>query len=210
MALAIDTATMLPNGNVRTPRGRFLYPSLFQKSLPRGEQDKSKAAYQVTLLIPKEADISALKKAIAEAVEENVPAKARATTKIRNPLLKTADQPRFAEYADDYPIMLRFNSKKMRPDVVNPKGDANISEDQEADEVYSGRWGRVTCRVFFYSHDTGGKGVSLGLQNTQVLLGPDGEPGESMAGGKAKGTSEFEAADDADLKAMDLDDEIPF
>lgn len=201
MANALNTAALQPNGNYRTPRGRLLYPSLFQKSLPKGETAADKAAWQVTLLIPKGADMSAIEKAIEEEIEANVPLKNRATAKVRKPILKTADS-KFAEHAEDYPFYIRCNAKKMRPDVVTPKGDRNVKEEEEPDEVYSGRWGRLTCQVFYYDHPTGGKGVSLGLANVQLLLGPDGEPGEPMAGGKARGTSEFEAVEDDELAGM--------
>jgi len=194
---ALNAARQLPSGNLLTPKGRMVYPALFTPSMPRGETDKDKAAYQVTLLIPKGSDMTVIEKAIADCVEESVPAKARATTKIKKPILKTADQPRFAEFADDYPVMLRFNAKKMKPDVVTPKGDRNITADEEADEVYSGRWARVSCRAFFYDHPTGGKGVSLGLQNVQVL-----DHDEPIAGGKVKGTSEFEAVEADELEGM--------
>ena len=197
MANALNTARKLPNGNMMTPRGRMLYPALFTPSLPRGETDQSKAAYQITLLFPKGSDFAAIEAAVNECIEENVPAKARTTTKIKKPFLKTADQPRFAEFADDYPNMLRFNAKKMKPDVVTPKGDRNVTADEEADEVYSGRWARVSCRAFFYDHPTGGKGVSLGLQNVQLL-----DHDDPIAGGKVKGTAEFEAVGDDDLGDM--------
>lgn len=201
MANALMTATLQSNGNYRTPRGRLLYPSLFQKSLPKGETDPAKAAYQVTLLIPKGSDLSVIEKAINDEIEANVPVKIRATAKVKKPILKTADS-KFADFAEDYPFYIRCNAKKMKPDVVTPKGDRNVAEAEEPDEVYSGRWGRLTCQVFYYDHPTGGKGVSLGLANVQLLLGPDGEPGEPMAGGKARGTSEFEAVGDDDLGDM--------
>jgi hypothetical protein len=140
-------------------------------------------------LLPKDADISLLKTAVDEAIADNVSAKVRQTTKIKTPFLKTADQPRFAEYADDYPIMLRFNAN-MRPDVIGPNGQ-QIKEEQEADEVYAGRWARVSVRPFFYDHPTGGKGVSLGLQNVQVL-----GHGDAIAGSKPRGSSEFAAVTD--------------
>jgi hypothetical protein len=196
--MSLNTARRLESGNLMTPKGRMLYPALFKPQLPRGETDEKKAKYQVTLLLPKGSDIAALKAAENEAIEEKVTPKMRATTKIKSPFLKTADQPRFAEYADDYPVMLRFNAT-LRPDVVTPKGDRAVTEDEAADEVYSGRWARVTCRAFFYDHPTGGKGVSLGLQNVQLL-----DHADPMAGGRVRGTAEFEAVEGDALADMEV------
>ena len=190
---ALNAAKLLESGNLLTPKGRMVYPSLFNPSLPRGETDKDKAKYQITLLIPKGSDITALKDAVKETMDENVSEKMRKTTKIKTPFLKTEDQPRFAEYAEDFPVLIRFNAK-FKPDVVTPKGDRTVTEEEEADEVYSGRWARVSCRAFFYDHPTGGKGVSLGLQNVQLL-----DHDEPVAGGRVKGTAEFEPAGDDDL-----------
>lgn len=205
--MSLNTARLLETGNLLTPRGRLLYPSLFKPRAMKGETDPKKAKYQATLLFPAGCNFDAIRAAVKEIVEENVPAKARATTKLRLPFLKTADQPRLVDYAEAFPDMLRFNATN-RPDVVTPKGDRSITEDEEADEVYGGRWARVSCRAFWYD-TTGNKGVSLGLQNVQLLLGPDGEPGEPMAGGRVRGTAEFEAVSDDAVKSL-LDDEIPF
>ena len=196
----LNAAKLLESGNLLTPKGRMVYPALFTPSLARGETDKDKARYQVTLLLPKGSDIKALKDAVTETLDENVSAKARTTAKIKTPFLKTEDQPRFAEFAEEFPLMLRFNAK-FKPDVVTPKGDRTLAEDEEADEVYSGRWGRVSCRAFFYDHPTGGKGVSLGLQNVQLL-----DHDEPIAGGRVKGTAEFEGVGDDSL--ADLDDDM--
>ena len=201
--MSLNTARRLESGNLMTPKGRMLYPALFKPRAMKGETDPKKAKYQATLLFPVGCNFDAIRAAVKEEMEENVPAKQRATTKLRLPFLKTADQPRFAEYADDYPVMLRFNAT-LRPDVVTPKGDRAVTEDEAADEVYSGRWARVTCRAFFYDHPTGGKGVSLGLQNVQLL-----DHADPMAGGRVRGTAEFEAVSDDAVKSL-LDDEIPF
>jgi len=201
MATPIMTATRSEkSGNLMTPRGRLLYPALFK---PRTTSKKStKLKYQASILIPKGSDIAALREAADEVLEDNLSVRLRATTKFKMPFLPTADQPRLVDYAEDYPILMRFNSDN-RPDVVSPKGDRTITEDEEADEVYGGRWVRISSRPFWYDTD-GNKGVSFGLQNVQLLLGPDGEPGEALAGGRVRGTSEFEAASDDALAGMDV------
>ena len=196
----MNTATKLASGNIRTPKGRMVYPSLFEPSLPKGETDKEKARYQVTLLIPKGANIDVLKAAVKEVLDENVSEAKRKTTKVKTPFLKTEDQERFAEFAEDYPVMIRCNAK-FKPEVVSPTAKA-VSADDEADEVYSGRFARITVRPFFYDHPTGGKGVSLGLQNVQLL-----DHADPIAGGRVRAESEFEAVSTG---LDDLDDEVAF
>lgn len=183
MADKIQTAVLLESGNIRTPRGRILYPALFKPRNQKGETDKEKAKYQCGLLIPKGSDIKAMEKAVAEA-REGLPKMA----KIKLPFLKTEDQPTLAEYADDYPILIRCNST-YKPEVVGPTGKA-IAEEDEADEVYMGRWGRLSVRAFTYNRPDS-KGVSFGLQNAQML-----DHADPIAGGRARAEAEFDAVGD--------------
>lgn len=192
---ALNVAKRLESGNLLTPKGRMLYPHLFKPNLPQNEKDPEKARYQVTLLIPKGSDIAALRAAVEEVIDENVPAKARSTTKLKLPFLKTEDQPRFAELAEDYPLMLRLNAK-YKPDVRTPRNDRSVTEAEEADEVYGGRWARVSCRPFFYDTN-GNKGVSFGLQNVQLL-----DHDDPLAGGRVRGEAEFEPVDSDSLADM--------
>jgi hypothetical protein len=196
--VSINAAIKLDNGNIRTPKGRILYPSLFKPSLPKGETNEDKAKYGATLLIPKDSDITALKNAIQETLEESFSAKVRAASKIKMPILKTEDFPRFAEYADDFPWMIRCNAN-YRPEVVGPTRDP-IAEEDEADEVYGGRWAKLSVNAYSWDHPTGGKGISLGLQNVQLLKHDD-----AIAGGRVKAAQEFEDEDVGDMNdGMDL------
>ena len=181
-------------GNIVTPGGRMVYASLFQKTLPRGEKDESKAKYQNTILFPAGVDVDLLTKAVDEIIAEKVSSRLRATTKVKKPFLLTKDQPRFAEFADEYPLMIR-SAGTLRPDVISPSGQP-VREENEPDEIYHGRWCRMSVQPFFYDHPTGGKGVSLGLQNVQLL---DHDDPLEIAGSKPKGAGEFEAVTDDGL-----------
>lgn len=192
---ALNTAKRLESGNIITPKGRMLYPALFKPVLPVNEKDEEKAKYQATLLIPAGSDIDAMKAAYKELVDENIPEAKRKTAKVKSPFLKTEDQERFAEMAEDFPYMIRCQAK-FKPDVVTPKGDRTLGEEDEADEVYGGRWARLSVRPYFWTHPTGGKGVSFGLQNVQLL-----DHDDPIAGGRTRGTDEFEG-----VKSDDLDD----
>lgn len=195
--MAKNAARATESGNIITPKGRMVYPAFFKPQLPPGEKDPEKARFQATLLIPADADISALEAKVNELVDENVPAGKRKTTKIKLPFLATEDSKSLAEYAEDYPHMIRC-AAKFAPDVVTPQGDRTIKEDEEADWVYGGRWARFSVRPYWWSHKTGGMGVSFGLQNVQLLQ--DDDP---IAGSRVRGTDEFsDASDDLD----DLED----
>lgn len=189
MADKMLTAVKLESGNYRTPKGRILYPNLFKASLPKGETDQAKAKFGLSLLIPKGADMKAITEAVNEVLADNVTQKMRATTKVKMPFLKTEDQPRFAEFADDFPTMIRCGAN-YRPDVIGPTNRA-IKEEDEADEVYGGRWARISVRPYFWKHPTGGNGISLGLQNVQLL-----DHDDQIAGGRVRAESEFESVGD--------------
>jgi hypothetical protein len=185
-----DAAKLNSKGNLITPRGPCLYPALFTPQLPRGETDESRAKFQCSILIPAAADLTALHKEIQRVLDEKMPKAMQAKTKLRMPILETSDQPRLLDYADDYPWLIRGNASK-RVDVVTVNGMATVPEEDEADLIYSGRWVRLSLRPFFWDHPTGGKGVSLGLQNVMLALDPQGEPGEPIASGRVRGVSDF-------------------
>jgi hypothetical protein len=181
-------------GTYMTPAGRMVYASLFKPTTMKGETDMSKAKYQITLLLPKDVDISVLEKAADDARNEKWTPKVQRDSKLKSPFLKTADNPRLAEYAEEFPHMLRFNSKS-RPGVLT-KSMTSVSEADEPDEIYNGRWCRVSCSPFAYDV-SGSKGVSLGLGNVQLL-----DHAERIVGGAAKASDEFEAVGGEDLEDM--------
>jgi hypothetical protein len=190
----MTNAAFEKGGNIITPKGRIVYPSLFRPSLPPGEKDEDKARFNATLLIPADADYKALQDAVEALIEENVPAAKRKS--VKRPFLNTSDSNSLEDYADEFPVMIRC-AAKYAPDVVTPNAQRTYKEEEEADEVYGGRWARFSVRPYFWSHKTGGMGVSFGLQNAQML-----DHGDAIAGGRVRGTSEFESASDDDLDGM--------
>jgi hypothetical protein len=190
----MSNAAFEKGGNIITPKGRMVYPSLFKPSLPPGEKDEDKARFNATLLIPADADYSALTNAVEKLIEENVPAAKRKS--VKRPFLNTADSNSLDDYAEEYPIMIRC-AAKFAPDVVTPNAQRTFKEEEEADEVYGGRHARFSVRPYFWSHKTGGMGVSFGLQNAQML-----DHGDAIAGGRVRGTSEFESAGEDELAGM--------
>ncbi len=177
-------------GNVITCQGRMMYPTFFEPSLPKGETDKDKAKYQGTLIFPTGADLTALAAAVEEAAIEKWGANYKEKHKVKKPFGKSEDQPKMSATSEDFPVFIRANSKD-RPQVVSAAGKA-ITEEQSA-EVYPGRWARFSVRAYAYDHPTGGKGVSLGLQNVQIL-----DNDERLAGARPQASDEFSAVEGAE------------
>jgi hypothetical protein len=184
---------LLSSGNIRLPRARLYYPHFYKPRLRKGETDQSKAKYQTTVLLPKGVEMAILLKAVDDvAVEKWGPDYAK-KHKIKKPFLKTEDQPKMSELVDDYPVFLRLNSKD-KPGVVFANG-STCGEDK-SHEVYGGRWAFVSVRPFAYDTD-GNKGVSLGLQNCQLL-----EDDDRLGDGRVSAESEFESAEVSSTEEM--------
>lgn len=173
---------------------KLLYPSLFKPQLPQGEKDESKARYQVTLLVPKTADVSVFKNAVDTLIADKLTEKQRKETKLKKPFLKTEDQPKIVAMLEkagldpaDFPIIIRANAK-FKPIVKA----ANMDDVTDEEQVYSGRWACVSLRPYWFDHPTGGKGVSAGLGNVQLL-----DHDDVLSGGRIDANKEFEAVDGA-------------
>jgi hypothetical protein len=193
-----NAAFKTESGSFVTPKGRLMYPMLFKAGpLSKGETDEKKFGWQVNLLLAGDADLKVLRDAVEEVIAENMTAAQRSKNTIAMPFIETASQARLADLADDYPVLLRVKSRAYRktgqrnpaPQIIGPAKD-EVKEEDEADEVYSGRWARVSLNPFWYTPASGSKGygVSLGLGNVQLL-----DKADQLAGGKVKASAEFEA-----------------
>ena len=192
------------SGNVLVV-GRMVYASLYTATRPsKSETDPKRFHYANTLLVPDGFDLTVLEAEVQRLFEENVPEAKRSKTKWRNPIMKTAEAQSLASLADEYPTMLRANSKAFQkdgkprpaPGVVDAKGQP-VPANAEADETYNGRWCRTSFNPYWYAGNDGLPGVSLGLVNVQLLWHDD-----PMAGGKVNASAEFEAVDGVDLEDM--------
>lgn len=169
-------------GNLVSPKGRIAWPALFVPVAMKGEP-ADKAKYQITLLIPKDADFSVLKAAASEAAAEKFP---KVKNGIRSPFRKTEEKDNLAELAEDFPYYVTARSKD-RPGVVGPNGKPV----DDPEQVYSGRWAKVSIQAFAYD-TAGNKGVSFGLQNVQLL---DQDEPLAIGGGRVSAEAEFEAVE---------------
>lgn len=196
-----------PSGNLLVV-GRLMYAAFFTSVPPsRNEKDPKRFQYGTSLLIPGVIDLKLLNEEIQAIFEANVPTAQRATTKWKNPLLSTAeDGGKLAIYADEYPTLIRPNSKQFerktgkerpKPELIDAQRNA-IAPADEATQTYNGRWARVSLQPFWYPPNDGKPGVALGLVNGQLLWHDD-----PLAGGHVKATNDFDAIDEGDLADME-------
>lgn len=187
-------------GLVVTPEGRLVYPGLFRASLPKGETDEKKAAFQCTLLFPKGSDFALLQGLVDAAATEKFGAAPQGgyKFKIKKPFLKTEDQPRLADFAADYPVMIR-SANKRKPATVF----LNMKAVEAEEEVYAGRWAVMALNAYAWSHPTGGKGVSFGLNHVQILRDDEALPFSADGGGNVRVEDTFEGVADEGGAASD-------
>jgi hypothetical protein len=185
-----------PTGVIVSPRSKMIYPSLFEPSMPKGEKDKDKARFQITLLIPKTADLSPMVARVNELMAEKLTPALIKTTKVKKPFLKVTAEDHPKVYAKleaagldpaDFPVMIRC-AAKYAPSVLA----ANKSVVTDETQVYDGRWCLASINFYWYDHPTGGKGISAGLNNVQLLENDDVLP-RGGAGGNA--SDEFDAVE---------------
>lgn len=185
----MNTTQTAPNPcKVITGTVRLSYAHLLEPVAIQDGQDKK---YSVSLIIPKDdkKTIGLIEKAIAAAKEQGK-AKwgGKIPAKLKMPLRDgDEERPEDDAYANSYFVNA---SCKTKPGIV----DKNLQPIIEADEVYSGMYGRVS--VNFYPFDAqGSKGIACGLNNVQKI-----KDGESL-GGRSKAEDDFADApeDDDDL-----------
>ena len=162
-----------------TPLGRFSYPSVFQKS--KG-MDGAEGKYEVTLLIPKTTDVTALRKEMETIAREAFGTKFQSLEKLKNPPLRDGDDKDPGDPARGHWIIRAKSSR--RPGVVGPDGKVPIESEEE---IYGGCWGRLNVTVGSYSM-TGNWGVTLFLNAVQKA-----KDGERFGGSGVSAEDAFEA-----------------
>lgn len=195
MAVNLKACVRLPDSNiVRTAKGRLSYANLLKPALVKGETDQEKARYSTTLLFKDDVDLKALVDLVNEAAAEKWGADWAKKFKVKRPFLKVSEYPKMSDLeAQGFSTMIRLSSKT-KPEIRL----ANKMPATEGD-VYSGRWALVTVNAFTYDHATGGKGVSLGLQNVQLL-----DHDERLGGGRGSADDQFENLGDSVDSADDI------
>lgn len=170
-----------PSGSIILPAGRLSYPTLFVAKAMPGE-DKDKAVFSTAILLPKDVDLTPAVEVINAMIApwgKLPPGKT-----VRKPFLKTAEkmQSTAALDVDEFPFMIRTKTNSKPPVVYASNVECN-----NPNEVYPGRWARLSVQPFTWDNVTGGKGVSFAL-NSVMLLDHD----ERIAGGRPKTEDDFE------------------
>lgn len=191
-------------GSVLTPRGRMYFCAVAERWKDRNSKDPNdEGKYQVTLVIPPDADVKPLLKLIEQAAKDEwgkVPGNMKSPMKLcKNQFTKDGDASYPEEMADWY--QLRANTYQ-QPGVVGPdnRSLSKLREGEAIEDVttrlkehcFSGKWARLSVQTGVFDHPEGGKGVKFWLQNLQILPCPEGESEDQIGGrGGAKAEEEF-------------------
>jgi hypothetical protein len=160
-------------------RGSFVY--LVEPHSMPGAPEGAKAKYSITIVLPKDSDFW-------DELEEQIDATAKnkwgkVPPRLKVPV-KDGDDMEREEFANMKTVQATSVKK---PGVVN----ADLKPIIEADEIYSGAWYRASVRCFAWDHPTGGKGVSVALDNVMKVKDGEAFSGRSDA---AHDFSDFKSA----------------
>lgn len=167
---------------VVTGKARLSYVNVFQ---PRAAKPGQEPKYSICVLIPKSdtATVNKVKAAVKAAAEAGIATLGgKIPPNLKNPLRDGDTERDTDEYKGHY--FINANSKQ-KPGVV----DAQVQPILDAQEVYSGCYGRVSLNFYAYNQE-GNKGIGAGLQNVQKLADGDALSGRSRA------EDDFTAADE--------------
>ena len=171
-------------GESFSPKLRLVWPNFLVAKANRKVPD-SKPKFNCVGLIPKAANIDVIKNEIYRAAAEKHGAKWK-TLKLRLPLSKTEEEPKLAEFAAEFPFVLKPSANEdFPPFVFGP--DAKLFNGA-ASEIYGGRWAIIVGGAWGY--DSGSSGVGWNLNRVQLL-----DHDEPIGGGRVSTNSGFDAAD---------------
>jgi hypothetical protein len=164
---------------ITTPPFRVSFPNVFK---PKSNFEGQEPAYSVQMLFPKNADLTAMKKAVEEAKRKKWGSDKTAWPKFKHPVFKDGNEKNMEAYKDMIVVEART---KQKPGLV----DRSCQEIIDPGEFYPGCWARATLTCFAYEK-AGNKGVSFGLQNLQKVKD------DTAFSGKKNAKDDFEALDE--------------
>lgn len=160
------------SGNIITPSGRMSYAQFLIEPQERTYEDSGKTAkvYSLNLVLPPGRDLTELKKAMGKvALEKCDGDKNRAKNFVNKRFLDPNNLPQggkpMGEEFAGWTLIRATSSRK--PKFAYPNGK-EIPDDEVVNELYSGRWARVTINPYWTSNKKN-PGVCLGLQNVHLL-----------------------------------------
>lgn len=163
-------------GEYFTPKVRLVYPALLEPKANR-KYPNNPPKFSATLLVPKTADISVILAAVAKAAADLYGAqwKEKAaedpSLAVKLPVKKTENYDKLAEYAAEYPYMLRVSANAEYPPALFGPDKNPVNRERGASEVYGGRWAIAALNVWGPKPENKNvnRFVSLGVQRVQLL-----------------------------------------
>lgn len=149
-------------GGFVTPEFRVAFPAVFDARANQNDPTGT-AKYEITMLFPKDADLSDFKKDMARVIREQFPDASKMPAKgtIRSPIRDGDEKAEWEGYAGHWFIKA---TSVYKPGIVDPACHEII----DPSKIYGGCWCRAYVRAFYYDNK-GNKGVSFGLQHIQKL-----------------------------------------
>lgn len=166
-----------------TPEFRGSFVSIIEPHTMPGAPEGTKPKYQMTIPLPKKDKFwKKLESQIETCAKEKW---GKIPPRLKNPI-KDGDELGRDEFEGKYTVQA---SSLNKPGIV----DAGLNPIMDADEIYSGAYYRASIRCFAWDHPTGGKGVSVALDNVMKV-----KDGEAFSGKTDAKTDFAEFADDED------------
>lgn len=185
---------------VLTPEFRVSYPHVFK---PQGMQNKKDSAkkYSITMLFPKDADLSTIKNAMKQAKIQKYGADPKAWPKGLESPVTDGDSPKNADkegYAGHWAIKAS-SSEDQKPGVV----DQNVEPIIDQASFYPGCFARASLLAYIWDNEFG-QGVGFILDHVQKM-----RDGKSF-GGKPQADQVFTpvgTGDEEDFQAAQEEEE---
>lgn len=194
---------------ILTPPGTLAFPALF-KPKPRDKKNPaSEMIYSCALLFSpeqqKDAYFKAMKQELHKAIVEKFGADAN-VKKLKLPF-KTAED---IEGFDESWIIVNMSSKQA-PSVVDRAKQAIIESPSElGKKVWGGQIVRAYINPYAWSHETGGRGASFGLNAIQVLEADRPRMDNRVDAKDAFNDGQYADAAPAGSSGGGDDDDLPF
>lgn len=156
-----------------TPEFRGSFVHILTPHAPKAApgEKQSDPRYQITAPIKKN---DPFMKKLEALIEETAKGKwGKIPPKMKSPI-KDGDDDERPEFVGHYTIQA---SSKNKPDIV----DKSLQPIMDEKEIYSGAWYRASIRAYAWEHPTGGKGVSIALDNVMKIKDDVAFSGRSSA-----------------------------
>lgn len=154
-----------------TPKVRLVYPALIEAKINK-KYPNNPPKFSATALVPKSADIAVIVAAVQKIAQDLYGAKWKEKDPaVKLPIKKTENYEKLAEYAEEYPLMLRVSANAEYPPVLFGPDKKPVDRDRGASEVYGGRWAVLALNAWGPKPENKdvNRFVSLGVQRVQLL-----------------------------------------